>query len=315
MRHALFSLILLLFTACPSLALVVEFRDKASVDESIITLGDIAHLEGESALVAALASRQVGQAPPPGETMSIDSSHIADSLTPALAGHEKIIFKGADTIRVSRNAQQISSEQILEIIESYLAKNKDKLPDAQIRFLPAEQPLPFSVQTGDLDWEVIPANPAILGSGRFSLIVKIDGKVRKNMSVKGRIEALAKVAVATVQIEKDAPLRADQFSLTVKDISELDKPCLNLAELTGRRASRTIKSGSVLTSSMLELLPLVHRGDSVKILVRQNGLELTAVGTAQADGAKEQTIRVENTSSKKIISGRVAAPGLVEVTL
>ena len=315
MRHFFLTALLFFCMIGQSQALVVEFRDSAAVEGNTITLGDIASINGNQDIAAALASRQVGQAPPPGESTVLDCSHIADSLTPSLAGTDKITWKGADSVRIKRLAQQVSTEKIIEIIDAFLAKNKDKMPNAEIRFVPAEQPLPFTVQTGDLDWEVVPSNPAIIGSNRFSLIFKVDGKVRKNMSVRGKIEAMAKVAIASEQIEKDALLQPTQFTMMVKDISELDKPCLNVQEIIGKKASRLIRSGAVLTSSLIETPPMVRRGESVKIMVRQGELELTALGTAQADGIKDQTIRVENASSKKVINGRVTAPGLVEVTL
>jgi flagella basal body P-ring formation protein FlgA len=66
---------------------------------------------------------------------------------------------------------------------------------------------------------------------------------------------------------------------------------------------------------MVENLPVVKRGQQVKIAIKAGALLLTATGLAYNDGKLDQMIKVQNISSSKIILGRVAGPGLVEVML
>lgn len=306
---------LLLAPVAATAALVVEFQEKAAVAGTIITLGEIATFARDSDLGKSLATQQVGQSPSPGESLNLVSADIIKGLQANLSLPEEVVWQGAATITVSRSAKTITAATINDILDTYLEKFRKTMPEAEVRFVPAEQPLPFAIPLGELAWEVIPANPAVIGSSRFTIIFRVDGRVRKNMSVRGHLEVLAPVAVTATALAKDTVLTAEHFTMVSTDISALEKPCFDLAEVVDKKLTRSLKAGTVLSMSEVATPPLVRRGEMVKMIVRQGGLELSATGIAHSDGAKDQTIRVENVSSNKIVYCRVSAPGLVEVTL
>jgi flagella basal body P-ring formation protein FlgA len=116
-------------------------------------------------------------------------------------------------------------------------------------------------------------------------------------------------------LAKDSLLAPEQFTVEKRDISNLDAPVTNPAEVAGLKLARALKTGDPLVSRAMLTPPVIHRGDTVKIVVRQGGMLATAVGVAQSDGTMGQTIRVENSNSKKIVRGQVRGPGIVEVPL
>jgi flagella basal body P-ring formation protein FlgA len=59
--------------------------------------------------------------------------------------------------------------------------------------------------------------------------------------------------------------------------------------------------------------PLVSTGSRVSIVFRYNRLEVSASGIALENGGKGQEIKIRNDTSKRIVSGRVEAPGIVMV--
>lgn len=307
--------IALLFCAAPALALEVTFRPDAEIEAVAVTLADIADFSEKSQLADALASKPVGQSGQPGQDVTLDSAAIIRQLTSDRDLPGDILWSGAASVKVHRRGITVGPEKLQEIIDGYLADHRDDLPSADIRFIADASPTPFVLPTGDLKWEVIPSDPGIIGSSRFSIIFTVDGRVRRNMSLTGRFEALAPVAVASVDLAKGSLLSLASIVMETRDITRFRKPFLDPAQLEGRMALRTIKAGSVVELSNVQMPPLIKKGEVVKIILNQPGISLSTLGVARNDGGKDELIKVENISSSKILQCRVAAAGLVEVAL
>jgi len=308
-------LIALLSCAAPSQALEVTFRPDAEVDTVAVTLADIADFSEESEMARALASRGVGQSGQPGQDVILDSEAIIRQLHKNRDLTADIVWSGAASVKVHRRGVTVGPEKLQQILDGYLADHRDDLPAADIRFIVDDSPLPFVLPTGDLKWEVVPSDPGILGSSRFSIIFTVDGKVRRNMSLTGRFEAMAPVAVAAADLAKGSLLSSQQIVMETRDITRFRKPCLDPAQLEGRLTLRSIKAGSVVELSMVQVPPLIKKGEVVKIVLNQPGISLSTLGIARNDGGKDELIKVENISSNKILQCRVTAAGLVEVAL
>lgn len=315
MIHRLFIIIAVLLLNSPAHGLIVEFQETAIVRGVSVKLGDIATFDTRTELSRALASQVVAQSPPPGETTIVSANAVIQTLAPDLAPGTDIIWQGQANIKVTRASIRITPDRINQIIDDYLREHSQALPEAEIRFIPNNLPLPFLVPQGELSWDVVPANPNIIGSKRFSIIFRVDGRVRKNMSLKGKLEILAPVAVATTTLKKGTRIQSSHLSMAVQDISNLRSPCLDGSQVIGKVLKRSLKAGSPLTLDNVVFPPLIRKGQLVRIVVNHNGMQLTATGLAKGDGKLHDTIRVQNISSKKTVYCRVAAPGIVEVTL
>jgi flagellar basal body P-ring formation protein FlgA len=296
-------------------ALIVDFKSVTDVRGVSITLGDIADFDTDNDLSRALASQIIGQSPPPGETIPISAKNVIQALVPQLAPGTDIRWEGSATVQVTRASMRISPGKISQIIDDYLYENRHRLPDAEIRFIAKSQPLPFLLPKGELSWEIFPSNPNIVGSRRFSLIFRVDGRVRKNMSVRGKLEMLASIAITAAPLKKGAILSESNLAMATRDISSMKSPCFDISMVRGKIINRSLKEGKPLSLTNVVFPPMVLKGQLVRIVVNHNGMHLTATGIARGNGKLDDTIRVQNTSSKKTVYCRVAAPGIVEVTL
>jgi flagella basal body P-ring formation protein FlgA len=302
-----------LFTS--SQALEITFNQSAQVDDTLIRLGDVAKCDEQSHLAEALITQPIGQAPAPGETLVLHSQKIKQHLSANRSLPDDIMWSGSPTIQVSRQGIAVGSDKILTIIGEFLSGNAKNLPKADIRFIPNSLPLPFTVPKGDLTYDVIPSNPGILSSSSFSMIFKVDGKVVKNMSVRGKIEALAQVLVAAEPLKKGLILQPQHLTLVAMDIGEIANPELDSHNLLGLQLTKTVAKGAPVFGSMVEALPVIKRGQKVKMVIEAGSLHLTATGFAHSDGKLDQIIKVQNIESNKTLQGRVSGPGVVEVML
>jgi len=312
-RTILISCILLL--AGQAHGLVVEFKAAAEVADATVTLGDIAAFDEDTDLSRALASQPVAQSTSPGQEILIQTPPIVQSLSNRLDPGTTVEWRGAETVTITRGASEISSADVLRIIDTFILKNATGLPEAKIRFIPDAQPLPFSLPTGKVSWQVVPSDPQIIGSSRFSVIFSVDGRVRKNMSVLGRMEVLASVVVAAKDLRRGTMLSPQSLGTAVLDIANLREPIFEPKELIGKKLLVSTKAGAPLAGHQVEFPPLVKKGELVRMILHQGRLFLAATGIARNDGQLNETIRVQNTGSKKTVYCRVTGPGVVEVAL
>ena len=310
-----FTIFLLLSISCPSYGLDIIFSSQADISGPTTTLGDIAVLSDDTELARALSSQIVGQSPRPGQLTSFDSRQVISSIIKDNGPLDSVFWKGASNVQVKRKAITITPGKILEIIADYIADNQARLPQSTINFKPESLPIPFPLPTGNLTWNVIPSNPGIIGSTRFTIIFEVDDRVRKNYSIRGHTEAIAPVVVAKRRLKYGDIITPDAVGLASRDISRINHYILDPDIVIGSSIKRALKSGAPVDGDSFEQPPVVRRGEFVKIIVNHSGLVLTATGIAKKNGKKNEIIRVKNTSSNKLIFCRVHAPGLVEVKI
>ena len=312
--RTLFILVLLWSTPC--LALDITFIQSSSVSKDRVLLSDITNVSEQTPLSNALGSQIVGTSPDPGLVTVLDAREIINRIEKSHNSKLKgVVWKGSPSISVTRESVTITSDKIQEIIDNYIAENIHRLPDAEISFIPDSLPLPFEIQTGSLSWDIIPSSPGVIGSSRFSIIFKVDNKVRANFSVKGHTKALASVVTATRRLRYGDIITPDMVTIRERDISTVPSYSRSTSEVIGSLVKRNIQEGSVIGPEQVKLPPVIEKGELVKIVVNHSGLVLTATGIAKSDGHIDEVIRVKNTDSNKLIYCRVQAPGLVEVRI
>ncbi|MFC4729117.1 flagellar basal body P-ring formation chaperone FlgA [Coralloluteibacterium thermophilus] len=81
----------------------------------------------------------------------------------------------------------------------------------------------------------------------------------------------------------------------------------------GRSARRTLAAGSVIGSNDLVAPRLVRRGDQVVLVSRDGPIEIRMQGKALGDAGIDDRVAVENSSSRRVVQGRVSPSGEIMV--
>jgi flagella basal body P-ring formation protein FlgA len=87
----------------------------------------------------------------------------------------------------------------------------------------------------------------------------------------------------------------------------------DLGAVLGKRTRRAIGARTPLRADLIELPPLVKRGDLVMIVAETNGLKITTLGQVKKRGRLGERIPVINMDSKKILYARVIDSNTVKV--
>lgn len=152
--------------------------------------------------------------------------------------------------------------------------------------------------------------------GTISVEVRCGTPAIWTLYVPVRISETRQIMVLNRSMGRGEIVTADAVSLQERDITSLPYGYLiNLAEVVGKTIKRPLTAGSVLTPDALESQRIIKRGQSVTLLSRIGTLEIRALGTALADAAQGDRLRVENASSRRVVEGIVRTADIIEVSL
>jgi len=146
----------------------------------------------------------------------------------------------------------------------------------------------------------------------------MDGTGRKVASVVPRfaVEAWRNLPVLAHPMERGVALAPADIEMRRLAQSRVTGPVLlDVGALIGAKLVRSLASGSVLITNVLDLPPVVRQGATVRVHVRSGGLEVLGQGTALQDGRVGQVIRIVNPSSRKDFLARVRNAEVVEMDL
>ncbi|OQX20175.1 MAG: flagella basal body P-ring formation protein FlgA [Desulfobulbaceae bacterium A2] len=220
----------------------------------------------------------------------------------------------ASPVEMTAAAESIGPERMRAMVEDYLHSQRQRLPrEAEIRFTPERLPQACALPPGEVVWEVLPASPTVFNSSSFSLIARINGRAVCNLVVRGRVEAMAPVAVAVRTLQRGEAVGAGDIRLSRQDLLRQRQPFLQAADLIGRLATRTLAAGVVIEARDVAAPPVVKKGEVVKLITGSDSFQLSTMALATADGADDAVILVRNLNSNKVIHARVSGPGLVTV--
>lgn len=152
--------------------------------------------------------------------------------------------------------------------------------------------------------------------GLFTVLATLteNGKTVATGQVRMRIRRYAEVLVANDRIRRGDTIDSSMVVVERMEITNLiEQPLMSRQDLTGSRARRNLKKGTIITTGSIETIPEVESGRETLIVYNDGLCRVTAAGIALQAGAVGDYIKVRNKATKKIITARVIDDGAVAV--
>lgn len=307
--------LVILIPAVPAADIAVFLRPEAEVRGPDIRLGEVAEIAcAETELQRRLAGLVIGKAPLPGRVRNISADYVRLRLRQLDIAEERIVFGGEERIEVSMPGVTVSEEQIRQIVTDFV-KTSGIWGDAEVTVaqltISADRMLP----KGRVTYRVQPPrHMRSLATVPLSIVFDVDGHFQKTIRATARITALAPVVVAARPIGRLKPISTDDLRMKKMNLAELPVGVLtDTDDIIGKRACRNIDAGDILRPDLIEMPPLVKRGDMVVIVAESEGFKVTATGEAKSDGLRGEQVKVVNLDSNKRFSARVVDKKTVRV--
>lgn len=176
--------------------------------------------------------------------------------------------------------------------------------DSRLRLNRCTEPLEAFVPNGSIGPGNVTVGVRCTGARPWSLYVPVTVKVMEAVAVLARAKSRGEILERSdfIMEERDtASLRAGHF----------DDP----QALVGMRMRLSLTAGGVVSHRHLERPSLVKRGERVLLISGARGFSVQMHGRALADAAAGERVRVENTSSSRVVEGRVTPDGKVRIQL
>lgn len=253
-------------------------------------------------------------------TLTAKSRRKNDGFLPPVSIHAGMriygaLLVGATVLAYLTTAQASdwhSNDDITRVAEEFVTSQvgkSDSRVTPQAGHLDARLKLPLC----ELPLEAF-LRPGTRMSSRTAIGVRCNGSRPWKVYVPVDVVVTEHVLVTKKTLPRDHMLTADDVVAEARNVSRLIGGYIaDPADLVGQRLKHQIMGGKVVTPSMLVADTVVKRGQSVTLLVQNDGLNITMSGKALMDGAVNQRIRVKNSVSQRVVEGLVRSPEYVEI--
>lgn len=226
-----------------------------------------------------------------------------------------LILTGAGVV-----AQNLVSQQVIhQAVESFVQAELEGRVDRQQRFeiyTRWQGDIELGSQ-GDVRIAVrkISVHP-FRGPTVVRVELQVEGETHRALNVTVDTRFFKEVLVTTRGIRRGEDFTADMFELIERDITgEKDGYYTDFAALTALQAKRPLGFDRILTHRYVEKVPVVHRGDEVRLVVQTGNMRISTLGVALQDGGVGMRIKVRNLDSGKILRGEILDSRTLKVAL
>ena len=290
----------------------IELAANSVVRSSVITLGDVARIRGlDKVRTRQLKRLDIGQAPGVGQTKYVPRSFIKRRVIDLVGAG--LAVRGPARIRVKRQGSKLKgswlASRLRATIESRLPYDLSTVSSISIPSIPD-----CRVPEGSTVRVIFKPNERFERDFVVSLRIQDGKKTVLKRSVSVRVNRFATVYGVSDDIRRGHTITLADITTMRISSSKVPNDAVTKPEfIIGNLAKRQIRSGEVLRQAWFKIPPIIERGDRVRVIAKRGRIQLSTFGEALNNAAISAFVRVRNTSSKKVVTGRATGPGIVEM--
>ncbi len=310
MKRAIYiMLIILIFGAPPLLGAEIKIvKSIINTNKEKIYLKDIAQLRGCSSKWKHILLAHISS---PGSSIQLPEGYIKARLKLKGVPIEKIKLVIPKIVKIKREATRITERDLMAIAKHCVEENNPWGKRLKIITIKAKNEI--LLPKGRLSYSCqLFTSP--IGDFSIPIIFKVNGEIVSRTWVMVKTKLIAPIIVSAYPIRRGELITKDKIKVVKKDITRLPAGVFtNKSEVVGKRAKINIGINRVIYKNMVEIPPIIRRGQRVVIVAESDNLKVTAPGKAKENGRLGDIIKVENILSKKIITGKVVDSQTVKV--
>jgi flagella basal body P-ring formation protein FlgA len=294
---------------------VIRIHDRVEIDSTEVLLGQIAVIEGgDTRWIQQLKGIVIGRAPLPGKARQYDQRYLKMRLKQHHVDLSTVILEVPQMVEVARSAVRIEEHEIKQIVSDFIMRNVDH-DSRTVRIKEIRTPKSVFLSKGRVAYKVAaPRSRELMGKCSIAIDFSVNGHSQKKVWATAVVEVLGPVVVTRKPLGRHKPITEDDIELTTMDLSDLPSSVItDPGAVLGKRTRRAVGAQIPLRADLIELPPLVKRGDMVVIIAQSNGLKITTLGQVKKKGRLGERIPVVNLDSKKILHARVIDSNTVKV--
>lgn len=273
---------------------------RISVDTERVTLADLVPDAPANWQKVAL-----GRSPRPGSERVLDRAWVLQRARQV--GAEGELSLEGDVV-VSRPGLQVGRQEVIDAVERALLPRLH--PGEKLRV--ESVGLPRQVSPGDLKLVARLPDGEIPSPATIWVDLQ-DGEVRVGRAwVRLEIFRGRPVLVATRRLRRGDVIGPEDVE--VRSGNDLGGAYVEPSQVVGKQLKRTLRAGAPIAPRDLKSVPVVDRGDMVRVIARVGGVVASTVGKSMETAGVGDLVRVENLQSGRMLTGILQEGGVVEVS-
>ncbi|HRF45414.1 MAG TPA: flagellar basal body P-ring formation chaperone FlgA [Candidatus Competibacteraceae bacterium] len=150
--------------------------------------------------------------------------------------------------------------------------------------------------------------------GSTSIGVRCPGPKPWTVYQNATVQVFDQVQVASRFLSKGTVLSAADLRAERRELSGLPGGYETAAEqLIGKQLRQALMAGAEIAPQAVQAVPAIRRGETVTIISRQGGMEVSSSGIALSDAELGGRVRIRNESSQRVVEGTVTDKRQVEI--
>ncbi|WP_037547058.1 flagellar basal body P-ring formation chaperone FlgA [Stappia stellulata] len=298
-----------LFLAAGQAIAAGALRSHVAVTTDIVTVGDFYPGAGRFAATPLFRAPDLGTSGPVSAAMVAERARAAGYLDAQTDGLRHVVV---ERLAVTVGMPQLEDEVRAVLAERHPETDQDLL-EMSLRGFSGTQ----LADAGAQDPVTVTSVAWDRRSGRLTASLRINAGPRsQTATLTGRLVEMARVYALARPLDRGDVVR--DGDLIVKKVPRTRLTARHVEtpeEIVGLAARRGIQADRPLREADFEPPLLVTRGTKVTLVFESNGLTLTTIGQALANGAEGDIVDVLNIQSRRTVSGVVRGHDQVEVGL
>ncbi|MBI9085916.1 MAG: flagellar basal body P-ring formation protein FlgA [Desulfobacterales bacterium] len=304
---------LALIMAAAPWALAAPGRVDIRIQEAVLVPADrirlvaIARIDADDPrLVETLGALEVGRAPQPGQSLQLGRQSLLLRLKQAGLDERQIRFSGAESVTVTRATVTLTEASIAQAATDWVLAHQPYNPE-RVRVTGVQTAGDMDLPSGNVTYRVEPPEAIdFLRPVPLSIEFSVDGKPQKRAWATVNLTIMAPVVVSRNPMARYQTVAETDVDVELRDLTTLSGLVISdPAEVVGQRMRRSIGSHTAMRSDLVELPPVVRRGDVVTIVAESGGLRVTALGKVRGLARRGERIGVVNLGSGRTVHARV----------
>ena len=215
---------------------------------------------------------------------------------------------------LARGTQVLTMETIAQEGQKYMENTLPWDPDRiQIKVVYEGKSLLLPKGHLTLDYK-LPGQKKRVGRVPFIGFVKVDGIIKKRLRLVANVTVAYDVFRSVRSLKRGHVIQHQDVELIRVESNKLMRNIISdESDLIGHRLVRNLGQRESFLNYMVRKIPLVKTGDRILIVAQKGPLRVTAPGVVKENGFKNDTVRVENINSRKLIFGTVVDSHTIRV--
>jgi len=200
---------------------------------------------------------------------------------------------------------------VLEIYFEKIAGDRHKRIDVKDVRIYEKILLPPGTVSCDI---ILPEQAHRGGNISGAILFRVHSQEVKRSRFSARVDIYADIVVAKGHLKKYHEIEKKDVQLVNRNISFLPQDVITEVEdMIGKRTTLSINNDEIIRAGMVEIPPVIKKGDRVTLVVESQQFKITTLAEAKEEGRKGDRVRLVNLSSRREVSGRVLDANTVQI--